>query len=102
MADFRKSVDHGRGPRQDNRVKKCVTKGQSAESVIVLRFDDLRRTVMAGVAVELEAISKVIVFISYCRDLPDPRYRGEVLYPLDGLLLSCLLAGAETFLDIAR
>jgi predicted transposase YbfD/YdcC len=37
--------------------------------------------------------------------LPDPRQRGKVVYPLDEVLLLCLLAvlgGAETFVDIAR
>lgn len=37
--------------------------------------------------------------------MPDPRQRGKVMYPLDGVLLLCLLAvlaGAETFVDIAR
>jgi len=38
-------------------------------------------------------------------DLPDPRQAGKVLYPLEEILLLCLLAvlaGAETFVDIAR
>ncbi len=37
--------------------------------------------------------------------MPDPRQRGKVVYPLDEVLLLCLLAvlvGAETFVDIAR
>ena len=37
--------------------------------------------------------------------MPDPRQRGKVTYPLDEVLLLCLLAvlaGAETFVDIAR
>jgi predicted transposase YbfD/YdcC len=37
--------------------------------------------------------------------LPDPRQRGKVVYPLDEVLLLCLLAvlaGAETFVDISR
>jgi hypothetical protein len=36
--------------------------------------------------------------------LPDPRQPGKVIYPLDEVLLLCLLAmlaGAETFVDIA-
>ncbi|MCP4381569.1 MAG: ISAs1 family transposase [Hyphomicrobiales bacterium] len=45
-----------------------------------------------------------IVFLSCFRDLPDTRQPGKVLYPLDEVLLLCLLAvlgGAETFVDIA-
>ncbi|MCP4307163.1 MAG: transposase family protein, partial [Hyphomicrobiales bacterium] len=43
-----------------------------------------------------------IVFLSCFRDLPDTRQPGKVLYPLDEVLLLCLLAvlgGAETFVD---
>src|SRR5208337_1982764 len=39
------------------------------------------------------------------RDMPNPRQPGKVTYPLDEVLLLCLLAvlaGAETFVDIAR
>jgi len=47
---------------------------------------------------------ETIVFLSYFRDLTDPRQRGKVTYPLEEILLLCLLAvlaGAETFVDIA-
>jgi len=30
--------------------------------------------------------------LSYFKDLPDPRQRGKVVYPLDEVLLLCLLA----------
>jgi predicted transposase YbfD/YdcC len=46
-----------------------------------------------------------VVFLKYFNDLPDPRQPGKVTYPLDEVLLLCLLAvlaGAETFVDIAR
>jgi predicted transposase YbfD/YdcC len=46
-----------------------------------------------------------LVFLDHFRDLPDPRQRAKVVYPLDEVLLLCLLAvlaGAETFTDIAR
>ncbi|MCK6453855.1 MAG: ISAs1 family transposase [Alphaproteobacteria bacterium] len=42
--------------------------------------------------------------MNHFRDLPDPRQRGKVTYPLDEVLLLSLLAvlaGAETFVDIA-
>ncbi|WP_018268438.1 transposase family protein [Methylosinus sp. LW4] len=44
-------------------------------------------------------------FLAYFKDLPDRRQAGEVVYPLDEILLLCLLAvlaGAEAFTDIAR
>ena len=37
--------------------------------------------------------------------MPDHRQKGKVVYPLEEILLLCLLAvlaGAETFVDIAR
>ena len=48
---------------------------------------------------------EVVVFLRYFEDLPDPCQRGKVMYPLDEVLLLSLLAvlaGAETFVDIAR
>src|SRR5215204_4768039 len=51
------------------------------------------------------AFAEAVVFLSYFDDLPDPRQRGKVVYPLDEVLLLALLgvlAGAETFVDIAR
>jgi len=51
------------------------------------------------------AQSEAIVFLSYFADFPDARQRGKVVYPLNEILLLCLLAvlaGAETFVDIAR
>ena len=48
---------------------------------------------------------ETLVFLEYFEDLPDPRQRGRVMYPLDEVLLLALLAvlaGAETFVDIAR
>src|ERR1700737_4302465 len=58
-----------------------------------------------GVAAEFGAIGEAVVFLDFFKDLPDPRPRGKVIYPLDEVLLLCLLAvlgGAETFVDIAR
>jgi predicted transposase YbfD/YdcC len=60
---------------------------------------------MAGDAADFGAIGEAIVFLDYFKGLPDPRQRGKVVYPLDEVLLFCLLAvlgGAETFVDIAR
>ena len=50
------------------------------------------------------ALGEAVVFLSHFKDLPDPRQQGKVIYPLDEVLLLCLLAvlaGAETFVDIA-
>jgi predicted transposase YbfD/YdcC len=54
---------------------------------------------------EFGALGEAIVFLSYFKDFPDARQSGKVIYPLDEVLLLCLLAvlgGAETFVDIAR
>ena len=56
-------------------------------------------------AEEIGALCETVVFLSYFRDLPDVRQSGKVKYPLDEILLLCLLAvvaGAETITDIAR
>ena len=60
---------------------------------------------MEAAAGEFSALSEATVFLSHFKDLPDPRQRGKVVYPLDEVLLLCLLAvlgGSETFVDIAR
>ena len=38
------------------------------------------------------AINEGMVFLKYFRDLPDPRQAGKVVYPLDEIVLLCLLA----------
>ncbi len=51
------------------------------------------------------ALAESVVFLRHFSDLPDPRQRGKVRFPLDEILLLCLLgvlAGAETIVDIAR
>lgn len=60
---------------------------------------------MVEAATDLGAIGEATVFLGYFKDLPDPRQRGKVMYPLDEVLLLCLLAvlaGGETIVDIAR
>ena len=60
---------------------------------------------MEKAAADFGAIGETVVFLEYFKDLPDPRQLGKVVYPLDEVLLLCLLAvlgGAETFVDIAR
>ncbi|KAA5594932.1 ISAs1 family transposase, partial [Blastochloris sulfoviridis] len=54
---------------------------------------------------DFAALAEAVVFLDYFKDMPDPRQRGKVMYPLQEVLLLCLLAvlaGAETFVDIAR
>jgi len=51
------------------------------------------------------ALAETTVFLAYFKDMPDHRQPGKVQHPLDEVLLLCLLAvlaGAETFTDIAR
>src|SRR3989440_4966466 len=60
---------------------------------------------MDGATADCGAFGEAVVFLAHFRDLPDPRQRGKVTYPLDEVLLLCLLAvlaGAETIVDIAR
>ena len=60
---------------------------------------------MTGEADVCPGLSEAVVFLSYFEDLPDARQAGKVMYPLDEVLLLCLLAvlaGAETITDIAR
>lgn len=50
------------------------------------------------------ALSEAVAFLGHFKDLPDPRQAGKVIYPLGEVLLLCLLAvlaGAESFVDIA-
>lgn len=60
---------------------------------------------MDGTAADCAAFDETTVFLTYFKDMPDHRQKGKVTYPLDEILLLCLLAvlaGAEAFTDIAR
>jgi predicted transposase YbfD/YdcC len=60
---------------------------------------------MDNLAADCDAIFEATAFLSHFNDLPDPRQAVKVVYPLDEVLLLSLLAvlaGAETFTDIAR
>jgi predicted transposase YbfD/YdcC len=53
---------------------------------------------------ECTAFHETVVFLSHFKDLKDLRQQGKISYPLDEILLLCLLAvlaGAETMVDIA-
>src|ERR1700674_595668 len=55
-------------------------------------------------ATDCAAFDETVVFLRYFKDLQDPRQQGKVAYPLDEILLLCLLAvlaGAECFTEIA-
>jgi len=59
---------------------------------------------MDGATTDGAAFDETVVFLSYFNDLQDPRQPGKVTYPLDEILLLCLLAvlaGAESFTEIA-
>lgn len=50
-------------------------------------------------------VFEAVAFLSHFKDLDDSRQRGKISYSLDEVLLLALLAvlaGAETFVDIAR
>jgi predicted transposase YbfD/YdcC len=54
---------------------------------------------------EVTALAQAVVFLDHFEGMPDHRQRGKVMYPLDEILLLCLLgvlAGAETIVDITR
>jgi hypothetical protein len=59
---------------------------------------------MNGVAADWRAFGEAVVFLRYFKDMPVPHQRGKITCPLDDVLLPSLravLAGAETFADIA-
>lgn len=61
---------------------------------------------MAGkLATAEEALDQVVDFLEHFGELEDPRQRAKVLYPLDEVLLLCLLgvlAGCESWVEIAK
>jgi len=60
--------------------------------------------IMDDAATDGAAFAETVVFLRHFRDLRDPRQCGKVIYPLDEVLLLCLLgvlAGAECFTEIA-
>jgi predicted transposase YbfD/YdcC len=59
---------------------------------------------MDDATADCAAFHETVVFLSHFKDLKDPRQQGKVTYPLEEILLLCLLAvlaGAETIVDIA-
>jgi len=60
---------------------------------------------MDNAAPDNQDLFEAVVFLNHFNDLPDPRQRGKVMYPLEEVLLLALLAvlaGAESFVEIAR
>jgi predicted transposase YbfD/YdcC len=60
---------------------------------------------MDDTAHDFPALAEAVVFLCHFNDLTDPRQRGKITYPLDEVLLLSLLAvlaGAESFVEIAR
>ena len=67
--------------------------------------DSLAGDFMDGGAENFAALAETAIFLRYFKDMPDDRQVGKVIYPLDEILLLCLLAvlaGSETFTEIAR
>ncbi len=59
---------------------------------------------MDGTTADCGALAEAVVFLRHFKELEDPRQQAKVNYPLDEILLLCLLAvlaGAETITDIA-
>src|ERR1700722_19387710 len=59
---------------------------------------------MDDVTTDCGALFEAVVFLNHFKDMPDHRQRGKVMYPLEEVLLLALLAvlaGAESFVDIA-
>ena len=59
---------------------------------------------MDGATTDEAVFDETVVFLSHFKDLEDPRQAGKISYPLDEILLLCLLAvlaGAECFTEIA-
>jgi predicted transposase YbfD/YdcC len=59
---------------------------------------------MDGAETDEAAFDETVVFLSHFKGLQDPRQPGKISYPLDEILLLCLLAvlaGAECFTEIA-
>src|SRR5580692_8004067 len=47
---------------------------------------------MDNTLTECAAVDETVVFLNYFKDLEDPRQQGKVDYPLEEILLLCLLA----------
>ena len=59
---------------------------------------------MDGAAADEKVFDETVVLLSHFKSLRDPRQLGKISYPLDEILLLCLLAvlaGAECFTEIA-
>ena len=48
------------------------------------------------------AHDQVVEWLEHFEPLEDPRQSGKVWYPLDEVLLLCLLAGPECWVEIAE
>jgi len=60
---------------------------------------------MDDAAQDNQALFEAVVFLHHLNHLPYPRQRGKLTYPRDEVLLPALLAvlaGAESFVEIAR
>jgi len=46
---------------------------------------------MAETGADFAALTETTVFLQYFKDMPDRRQAGKVIYPVDEILLLCLL-----------
>ena len=88
---------------QSNRGKKRVTNGQSESrrNPLIRTAEDRDERGCGGIRGE----SRSHCFLEYSKDFPDHRQPGTVIYLLNEILvlsLFAVLAGAESFADIAR
>jgi predicted transposase YbfD/YdcC len=70
--------------------------------ILWIRFEE---DGLDNMAADCGALGEAVAFLRHFNDLPDPRQRAKVTYPLEEVLLLALLAvlaGAETFVEIAR
>ena len=70
--------------------------------ILWIRFEE---DGLDNVVADCGALGEAVAFLRHFNDLPDPRQRAKVTYPLEEVLLLALLAvlaGAETFVEIAR
>jgi hypothetical protein len=66
---------------------------------------DSQEASMGAEKTDFAVLFESAAFLRHFENMPDPRQRGKVAYPLNEILLLSLLAviaGAETFTEIAR
>jgi predicted transposase YbfD/YdcC len=81
----------------------CVTIRAKTESIQVLCFVPGTSMTLTQCKAE-QAFDQVVDWLDHFEELDDPRQSGKVAYPLDEMLLQCLLAvlaGADSWVEVA-